>query len=160
MPLSDVLSDGEVARRVSILKRFRELLTEQRDRFRVYLGTLESQKNVIEDCGVDEITAHVELEEKILADIYSLEKSIEPMRALYTMVWKDTDPPDVAELNTALSNLKIEAARRANENKMLIQKRLGTLRTEIKNHAANPFQRSRRAIQAEYAQANFLDIKG
>ncbi|MDR2467924.1 MAG: flagellar protein FlgN [Spirochaetaceae bacterium] len=156
----DVLTEEEVARRVAILKRFRQLLAEQRDRFHSYLNSLDIQKKVIERGSVDELSAHVELEEKIIADIFSIQKSIEPMKTLYESAWAGVDTPEVPELNAALDKLRLEAARRANENKELLQKRMATLRGELKTLRANPFQRRARTLHAENTQATLLDIKG
>jgi hypothetical protein len=43
-----VIDEAELAQRVAILRRFKTLLTQQRDRFRSYLGLLEKQQNIIE----------------------------------------------------------------------------------------------------------------
>lgn len=48
MAASATISPEEFNQRVAILKRFRTLLTEQRDRFRSYLEVLDKQKDVIE----------------------------------------------------------------------------------------------------------------
>ena len=42
------ISPSELSQRVAVIKRFRELLRAQRDRFEVYLNTLDKQKDVIE----------------------------------------------------------------------------------------------------------------
>ena len=63
------LSSEEIQQRVTILKRFRELLSQQRDRFRHYLKALDIQKNVIEKGNPEDLLVHVELEENIVADI-------------------------------------------------------------------------------------------
>ncbi|GMO27708.1 MAG: flagellar biosynthesis protein FlgN [Spirochaetaceae bacterium] len=160
MPLSDVLTDEEVAQRVAILKRFRELLIEQRDRFKTYLAALDSQKDKITGGDIEDLSVQADFEEKILADIISLEKSIVPMRELYESAFKDEAAPDISELDSVLENLKTEAARRSRENTEILQKKLVAIRGEIKNLRANPFQRSRRAVRNEAAQANFLDIQG
>jgi len=77
------LSSEEVKRRVAILKRFRELLCQQRDRFRQYLTVLDKQKDVIENGDTDQLMAHVELEEQIVGDIFAIQKVIDPLEAMY-----------------------------------------------------------------------------
>ncbi|MDR2509794.1 MAG: flagellar biosynthesis protein FlgN [Spirochaetaceae bacterium] len=152
--------DSEYETRVAVLKRFRQLLVEQRDRFNRYLEALDTQKNVIETGDVDDLAVHVELEEKIVADIISIEKCMEPARAIYEIAWTGRDAPEIPELTSALVSLREEAARRVNENKELLKTRMTTLRGEIANLRANPFKRGRRSVFAESAQPSLLDIKG
>jgi hypothetical protein len=152
------LSENESAERISILKRFRQLLVEQRDRFRRYLDVLDKQKMVINEGNVEELAVHVELEERIVEDIFLIQKSIEPMRDLYETVWKGTSIAEIPELTETLENLKIETARRINENKELLQSRMTVLRNEIKNLRSNPFARKRSVYDG--VQASLLDIKG
>ena len=149
-----------VESRVSVLKRFRKLLVEQREKFQSYLEALDTQKKIIADGSVDELAAHVELEEKIVAGLSALEKCIAPARAIYESVWGGKAGPDVPELSGALDSLKLEAVRRIAENKELLQTRMGVLRGELKNLRANPFARNRRSIYADSGQASLLDIKG
>ena len=47
------LTQDEVDERVAILKRFRELLTEQRNKFREYLTVLEKQAQMISTENID-----------------------------------------------------------------------------------------------------------
>ena len=158
----NALTQTELATRVSMLKRFRQLLIEQRERFRHYLDSLDTQKNIIANGSVDELAAHVELEEKIVADIVSIEKCIQPMRTFYETAKSSQagqELSDVPELTAALDNLKLEAARRVTENKELLQSRMSALRGELKNLRANPFTRGRRSVFAD-TQPAFLDLKG
>jgi hypothetical protein len=149
-----------VESRVSILKRFRKLLVEQREKFQSYLDALDTQKKIIAQGSVDELVAHVELEEKIVAGISAIEKCIAPARAIYETVWAGKLSPEIPELNVALDSMKLEAARRISENKELLQTRMGALRGELKNLRSNPFARNRRSVYADSGQASLLDIKG
>jgi len=81
------LSSEEVKRRVAILKRFRELLCQQRDRFRQYLTVLDKQKEVIENGDTEQLIAHVELEEQIVGDIFAIQKVIDPLEAMYQVAF-------------------------------------------------------------------------
>ena len=71
--------DAEIASRITLLKRFRELLQSQRERFEAYLTVLDKQKDKIESGSVEDLLAHVDLEEKIVADIISIQKVAEPL---------------------------------------------------------------------------------
>ena len=154
--------DNDITTRISILKRFRELLVEQRGRFRSYLDILDKQKDVIAHGNINALSDHVDLEEKIVADILSIQKTIEPMRPLYEASWTASQGKnliEISELSKTLDSLKSEAARRVHENKELLKERMSVLRSEIKNIQANPFLRTRKG-SAESAAPSFLDLKG
>jgi hypothetical protein len=162
----------EVQRRVAVLKRFRELLRQQRDRFAQYLEVLDKQKNVIKKGNTDELMAHVELEEKIVSDIFSIQKVIDPLEDMYQTLLplKDTEgrgsvPAGIAMeekelpgLKSALEELKAEAVIRSERNRELLAKRMEELRLEIKSLRANPYALHRSIYSGE--TASLVDIKG
>ncbi|MDR2211605.1 MAG: flagellar biosynthesis protein FlgN [Spirochaetaceae bacterium] len=164
-----VLNSGEVERRVAILKRFRELLSQQRDRFRQYLDVLDKQKNVIEQGNADDLIAHVELEEKIVGDIFAIQKVIDPLEDMYRRIFSPARPMEdtgtlpreiheVPTLKAALEELKAEAVIRSGRNRELLAKRLEEIRTEMKTLRANPYAIHRSAYSGE--TASLVDIKG
>ncbi|MDR1142705.1 MAG: flagellar biosynthesis protein FlgN [Spirochaetaceae bacterium] len=165
------LSPGEVERRVAILKRFRELLSQQRDRFRQYLDVLDRQKDVIRDGSADDLVVHVELEEKIVGDIFAIQKVIDPLEAMYQTAFPLPDrafggevsaaPSEIREVPTlraALEELKAEAVIRSNRNRDLLAKRMEELRQEMKILRANPYAIHRSVYSRETAA--LLDIQG
>ncbi|MDR2444674.1 MAG: flagellar protein FlgN [Spirochaetaceae bacterium] len=154
------LSESEIRNRVSVLKRFKELLIEQRQRLHSYIGILDRQKDVIEKGSTEDLLAHVELEEKVVAGIISLQKSIEPMRSVYELAVSDGDTGSgIPELNLTLEKLKNEAARRAENNKALLQKRMVLVRNELKNLRSNPYAK-RKSIYTDNQSATLFDISG
>jgi hypothetical protein len=165
----------EIRRRVAVLKRFRELLRQQRDRFARYLEVLDKQKNVIESGGADELMAHVELEEKIVSDIFSIQKVIDPLEDLYQTLLPSKavkghlpaavlpegvsmEEQEVPGLKSALEELKAEALIRSERNRELLAKRMEELRLEMKNLRANPYALRRSVYSGE--TASLVDIKG
>jgi hypothetical protein len=163
----------ELARRVAVLKRFRTLLTQQRDRFRVYLEALDKQKDIIEKGDPDELLTHVELEEKIVADIFSIQKVIDPLEEMYQAALSGFEPPraggqnslqpsdDVPGLKAALEDLKQEAVIRSGRNKELLSRRMVELRAEIKSLRDNPYAASaRRSSFSDAGTASLVDISG
>lgn len=152
------LSAEEVARRVAILKRFRELMTQQRDRFRDYLTVLDKQKDVIEAGDVDALGVHVEMEEGIVAEILSIQKVVDPLEDLYRNVHADQSG-EVPQLKKALEELKNEAVSRSKRNRELLSQRMDEVRTEIRTLRGNPFA-GRRSVYADAGQASLVDIKG
>ncbi|MDR2028598.1 MAG: flagellar protein FlgN [Treponema sp.] len=168
------ISPEEVIRRVAVLKRFRELLKAQRDRFREYLEVLDKQKDVIEQGKAEDLISHVELEEKIVADIFSIQKVIDPLEDMYRSFYPDgaahgaarpqgpgllRDGSDVPDLKSALEGLKREAVIRSERNKELLSKRMAELRSEIKSLRGNPYA-ARRSVYGGEDSASLIDIKG
>jgi hypothetical protein len=170
---TDTISSSELERRVAILKRFKELLSQQRDRFRQYLDVLDKQKDVIETGNADSLIAHVELEEKIVSDIFAIQKVIDPLEALYQSslvpasgsLNREMSAPtpleqslEVPSLRAALEELKAEAVIRSDRNRELLAKRMEELRQEMKALRANPYAIHRSAFSSE--SATLVDMKG
>jgi hypothetical protein len=136
----------EIDRRVAVLRRFRELLQAQRDRFHEYLNVLDKQKDIIEQGSAEDLITHVELEEQIVADIFAIQKVINPLEDMYHalvgfdyIALHDTDAAEVPSLKSALEGLKKEAVVRSSRNKDLLSKRMESLRSEIKTLRNNPY---------------------
>jgi hypothetical protein len=155
------VSAEEVSQRVAVLKRFRELLTEQRNRFRQYLEVLDKQKDLIETGRTEDLNRHVELEEKILADIFSIQKVIDPLEDILqapamTSVREAADAP---ALRTSLENLKTEAKIRLERNKNLLSTEMVRIRKEIKKLGGKSFV-NRPSIYADPGVPSLIDISG
>lgn len=152
------LTEEELAHRVAVLKRFRELLLEQRNRFQEYLVVLDKQRDVIEKGDTDALLSHVELEEKIVSDIFAIQKVIDPLEDLYRASYPERET-EVPKLKAALEALKNEAVQRSQRNRDLLSKRMEQLRSEIKTLRNNPFA-ARRSVYDNSGAASFVDIKG
>jgi len=154
------ISEDELSQRIAVIRRFKELLKAQRERFMAYLDSLEKQKDVIESGTADELIHHVELEEKIITDIFSIQKVIDPLEEMYHTV-KPEDPviegDEVSDLKNVLKNLKSEAVVRSERNKDLLSRRMTELRSEIKTLRSNPYSRRRFGTAAAPTQ---IDIRG
>jgi len=140
---SKEISPSELSHRVAVIKRFKELLKTQRDRFQAYLNALDKQKDVIQGGTADDLLRHVELEEKIVEDIFTIQKVIDPLEKMYESTRTPAKPglrsvethsgeEEVLNLKQALEGLKTEAAVRAERNRELLSKRMAELRSEIK----------------------------
>jgi hypothetical protein len=167
------LDDGEISRRVNILRRFRELLKAQRDQFQRYLEILDRQKDVIEEGSAEDMAAHVELEEKIIADIFSIQKVIDPLedmyRASYPLPKKGRksrskkaaeDAGGIPDMKTVLEELRSEAVSRMERNKELLSQRMAAIQTEIKTIRKNPYSRKSRSLYGEVPSPSLVDIEG
>ncbi|AEJ18615.1 flagellar export chaperone FlgN [Gracilinema caldarium] len=152
------LTEEELAHRVAVMKRFRELLLEQRNRFQEYLVVLDKQKDVIEKGDTDALLSHVELEEKIVSDIFAIQKVIDPLEDLYRASYPERET-EVPKLKAALEELKHEAVQRSQRNRNLLSERMEKLRSEIKTLRNNPFA-ARRSVYDNSGAASLIDIKG
>lgn len=155
------IDPAELSQRIAVLKRFKELLKAQRDRFRVYLDSLDRQKDIIQSGTADELISHVELEEKIISDIFSIQKVIDPLEKMYHSVKPEvhgSEGNDVSGLKLALEGLKSEAVIRSERNKELLSKRMTEIRSEIKSLRNNPY--TRRRIDTTQTAPSHIDIKG
>jgi len=166
------ISPGELKQRVEVVKRFKELLKAQRERFSVYLETLDRQKDVIERGSADDLLRHVELEEKIVSDIFSMQKVIDPLEKMYQSAKNETttapmqgkqdygklsDGDEVSSLKEALDGLKAEAIVRSEQNRELLTKRMTELRSEIKSLKNNPYAKR---LNENTVTPTQIDIRG
>jgi hypothetical protein len=167
------ISSAELAQRVAILKRFKTLLSQQRERFRSYLNMLDKQQNVIETGSAEDLLTYVELEEKIVADIFSIQKVIDPLEEMYNAVVSDRHTAksplniessnaqeEVPSIKASLEILKNEAVIRSEKNKELLSKRMLELRQEIKSLRNNPYAASGKSAYSNSNRASLVDIHG
>ena len=69
----DERTEEDKGLRVAALRRFRELLVQQRAKFENYLTVLDYERNDIESGDVDRLAAHVEIEEAIVSEIFTFQ---------------------------------------------------------------------------------------
>jgi len=159
------ISSAELAQRVAVLKRFKTLLTQQRDRFRSYLNLLEKQQGVIESGSAEDLLSYVEIEEKIVADIFSIQKVIDPLEEMYHSITGnksqiDNQADEVPTLKASLENLKSEAVMRSTKNKELLSKRMMELRSEITALRNNPYAASNKRASYGGVNTSTINLQG
>lgn len=158
MPPDGRLSKEELDQRVSVLKRFRELLVRQRNKFNDYMALLERQRTDIETGDVDALVDHVEIEQGIVADIFAVQKVIDPLEDMYRATHAGTEPDGITELRSTLDELKDEVVVRNAQNRALLKQRMDMLRHEVMS-INNPYAK-RKSVYASAAEPTALDIKG
>jgi len=154
------LSEDELAQRVAILRRFRELLVRQRERFQNYLSTLEKQQAVIETGHAGELADYIEQEEQIVADILSIQKVIDPLEVMYNATVSSSPADDVPALKSALEELKDEVIARSAHNRQLLSARMDVIRSEIIEMRNNPLVNAARTTFNHSGTASVIDIEG
>jgi hypothetical protein len=151
---------GELAQRTAILRKFRELLLEQREKFQRYLLVLDNEKSDIESGDIDRLMAHVELEEQVVSDIFTFQKVIDPLEDLYRSAYPQgaAEGDELPELKSSLVELRCEVLKRNEENRILLKQRMETLRTEITGLRIP--MGARRSVYASSGGGSVLDIQG
>jgi flagellar biosynthesis/type III secretory pathway chaperone len=154
-----VRTDEELGQRVAALRRFRELLVQQRAKFENYLKVLDHERSDIESGDVDRLAAHVEIEEAIVSEIFTFQKVIDPLERIYRAAYPAAaEDPDLPELRGTLEELKVEVLRRNAENRALLKRKMETVRSEIAGFR-NPLS-ARSSVYARQGEGALVDIQG
>jgi len=152
------VAEREIAERELVLRRFRKLLVAQRDKFQNYLEVLERERSDIESGDVDALVSHVEIEQAIVAEIFTFQKVIDPLEDMYRAAYPAADmPADIPDIKAKLDDLKTEVAGRNAENRALLKQRMSMLRQEIQG-LRNPFKKANRVYSGD--DPSHVDLKG
>ena len=150
--MSKELSKEELDERIAILKRFRKLLEQQRNKFQEYLMVLESQEGKITEENADSIMAHTELENQIVKNLASLQKIIVPMQGMYNAIVPGVPVADnakVEQLQLDLANLQKQVLAQNERNRSLLQSQMSKIKNQLGNmNLMNPY-RGRSSVYAE-----------
>lgn len=122
------ISRSEYDESVTILRSYRTALERQRDRFRGYLRRLE-QRDASSDPRGD-LEFHLELEQAIVREIASFERTVEPLEVLY----RAHDPDGAGEipaLRDALTRARNEVLGRVRLNQRILRGQIASIRDEI-----------------------------
>jgi hypothetical protein len=132
-PFIDVeIDEDEFRQRVSILRRFRELLLQQREKFRNYLLVLEKEEEAITGGEIEKLESHVEMEKQIVKEIYAFQKVIDPLELMYSQAYP-VDEREIPRLKASLDELKTTVLKHNEKNRELLHEQLKLLRQEIQS---------------------------
>jgi chromosome segregation ATPase len=127
-----ILTQDELDERVAVLKHFRQLLTEQRQKFSEYLAVLSKQEATIEEDNAEAALAYCELETQIVDHIATLQKVIQPVEAMYRELKAGDDAdPEIPRLQTNLAELQAQIASQNERNRTLLDSHLLQVRNRI-----------------------------
>lgn len=158
------LTKEELDERIAILKRFRQLLEQQRNKFQEYLMVLEKQEGKIELEDGDSIAAHTELENQIVKNLACLQKVIVPMQGMYNAIMPGltfTENANVEKLQLDLENLQKQVLAQNERNRSLLQSHMAKIKNQLGNmNLRNPY-RGRTSIYAEKtAVGSVISLEG
>ncbi|MDR2897562.1 MAG: flagellar biosynthesis protein FlgN [Spirochaetaceae bacterium] len=152
------LSSSEVAERVAILKRFKALIEQQRTKFREYLTALELQQQAIDSGDVEAMTAYTELEERIVSNIYTVQKAIDPMEAMYRSAYPEAQGR-LPEMKKELTRIQAKVMEQNRKNRELLSFRMTALRQQIPA-MRNPYAKRSSVYSTTSHSAGIIDING
>jgi hypothetical protein len=123
---------------VAVLKRLRDMLSRQREKFGAYLRLLECEGQSIEQGDAEKLLAQVEMEKSLIADIFTLRKVIAPLEAIYQSSYPAGAEATVPRLNATLDAMGTEIISRNAKNRQRLRERMEELRLEITSLRAWP----------------------
>ena len=133
---SNNLSQDEINERVAILKRFRHLLEQQRNKFKEYLVVLEKQEEGIKSEDDTVIVAQAELEQQIVSNITNLQKVIVPIENMYKEKGI-TLSAEIPQIQKELTELQEAVLTQNEKNQSLLKEHMVELKSRISNFS-NP----------------------
>jgi len=159
------LTQEEIDERIAILRRFRKLLEQQRNKFREYLEVLEKQQTAIEKGDTEALMAHTELEQQIVANIGNLQKVIAPMEKLYESKsapifgsGKSEEAASIPHLKTDLLKLQQAVLSRNRQNCDMLRSSMAEMKSRMAMFK-NPYKNSR-SIYANDRTASLVNLQG
>jgi uncharacterized protein YoxC len=142
----------------------RYLLLAQRDQFQRYLKVLDNQRKVLEQGSAEIIAFYAELAEKVLGDIFHIQKVIDPLESLYQAGVLSRDPEadslhaELLDIKKVLKRLQKEVKGQIEENKELLFKRMTLLNADIKAMKRSPLGK-RFSVYANPGTPSLVDLQ-
>lgn len=125
------ISQEELNERIALLKKFRSLLEQQRAKFQEYLVVLEKQEHSIENEQTENILAHTELEQQVVANIMNLQKVIVPMSEIYKERGAHLEEDSVKNIQQELNDLQQKVLVQNQKNRELLKVHIGQIRKQV-----------------------------
>ncbi len=115
---------------IAVLRRLREMLGRQREKFGRYLVLVEQEQISIETKDAQRLLAQVEMERGLIDEIYALQRVIGPLEDLYASAYPRGEQT-VPALRAVLEAMATEIRDRNQRNCTLLARRVEELRQEI-----------------------------
>ena len=151
-----ILSETEIAERTAILRRLRQLLEQQRAKFREYLEVLEKQETSIRDENVSALTAQAELEQQIVFNISNLQRVIKPMEDLYKSVYHGEEEY-IPKIQADLTHIQEQVLEQNRKNRELLKSNIVMIRNKLAQ-MKNPYAGNKSIYASQMNTATLVDI--
>ena len=155
------LTQQELDERVALLRKFRSVLEQQRNKFQEYLTVLEKQQDSITSENPESLLAHTELEQQVVKNIANLQKVIVPMSKMYKasvpMAHTDEDS-NIARIQNELNDLQTRVLKQNQINRDLLREHIESIRNQIQNFK-NPYKNARSVYSQPQRVASFVEVE-
>ena len=155
------ITQEELNERVALLRKFRSVLEQQRNKFQEYLTVLEKQQDSITKENPESLIAHTELEQQVVKNIANLQKVIVPMSKMYKAsvpMAHTVEDSNIAQIQNELNDLQNRVLKQNQINRDLLREHIESIRNQIQNFK-NPY----RNVKSVYAQpqrvASFVEVE-
>ncbi|MGI5056439.1 flagellar biosynthesis protein FlgN [Treponema socranskii] len=155
------LSQNEIDERVAVLKRFKTLLVQQRDKFREYLSVLEKQQTSIEEENTDALIAHTELEQQVVSNIAGLQKVIVPMAEMYSAIRSSAPANETLALESIqkdLAHLQSQVLAQNEKNRSMLRVHIANIQSQMER-IKNPYRGSRSVYAQKQSVGSFVEVQ-
>ncbi|MGP1521325.1 MAG: flagellar biosynthesis protein FlgN [Treponema sp.] len=125
------ITHSELEERVAVLRRFKSLLQDQRDKFSEYLCVLEKQEESIAKNNIEAVMQHTELENNIMQNILSMQKVIEPIEKIYYL--SNPEDENVLQLKNDLERLQESVQKQNEKNRLILCEKMASIKQDISN---------------------------
>ena len=158
---SNNLTQNEINERVAILKRFRHLLEQQRNKFKEYLDVLQKQEEGIKSEDDTVIVAQAELEQQIVSNISNLQKVIVPIETMYKEKGI-TLTAEIPQIQKELTELQEAVLTQNEKNQSLLKEHMEELKSSISNFSNpkfNPYAKNTSIYSQKTSTPSIIDVE-
>jgi hypothetical protein len=146
--------EAAIQERIHLLKRLRNMLEIQRDKFRSYLNVLDKQEISIKSGDSKALEAQAAMEQQLVREIMSVQKVIEPLDSMYSRMYPEKQS-EIINLQSSLRHLQDQVLRRNQENRELLSRQRDELKKQID---ALRLPRANRSVYGRQSAASMVDI--
>ena len=155
------LTQQELDERVALLRKFRSVLEQQRNKFQEYLTVLEKQQDSITKENPESLIAHTELEQQVVKNIANLQKVIVPMSKMYKQsvpMAHTTEDAGITQIQNELNDLQNRVLKQNQINRDLLREHIESIRNQIQNFK-NPYKNARSIYAQPQRVASFVEVE-
>lgn len=155
------LTQQELDERVALLRKFRSVLEQQRNKFQEYLTVLEKQQDSITKENPESLIAHTELEQQVVKNIANLQKVIVPMSKMYSQslpMAHTTEDAGITQIQNELNDLQNRVLKQNQINRDLLREHIESIRNQIQNFK-NPYKNARSIYAQPQRVASFVEVE-
>lgn len=155
------LTQEELDERVALLRKFRSVLEQQRNKFQEYLTVLEKQQDSITKENPESLIAHTELEQQVVKNIANLQKVIVPMSKMYKQsvpMAHTTEDSNILQIQNELNDLQNRVLKQNQINRDLLREHIESIRNQIQNFK-NPYKNARSVYAQPQRVASFVEVE-